>query len=140
MARLSLTVTEETIDRLRDLAAEYGLLARSGRFAGQGNISELLDAIAEGRLHVVSEDSAVFRLMNSATTALTATAELVDATILAHDQPDRSTGVTDWMDAIANYQAAMERSTAILREIGELPNQVRLPLVENDQEDEREAY
>jgi hypothetical protein len=49
MARLAATVTEETVERLRALAAQYGFIARAGRYIGEPSISELLDAIGDGR-------------------------------------------------------------------------------------------
>ena len=46
--RLNVSVEPETVGRLRQLAEELGFISRMGPAAGQGNISELLDAIAGG--------------------------------------------------------------------------------------------
>ena len=47
-ARLNVSVEPETVGRLRQLAEEFGFISRMGPTAGQGNISELLDAMAAG--------------------------------------------------------------------------------------------
>jgi len=57
MARLSLSVREETVTALRELAASMGYVARHGRTKGQGNISALLDAIQDGAVMLARMES-----------------------------------------------------------------------------------
>lgn len=50
--RLNFYLEEETVDHLRRMAAGFGMFTHSGPQVGQGNISALLEAIAEGDIEI----------------------------------------------------------------------------------------
>jgi len=77
MRKLALSVEDGTAEYLREVAARYGMIARSGRYGGQGNISQMMDAIARGRLAIVPEASVGARALEAATSAAKAAAQLM---------------------------------------------------------------
>jgi len=50
--RFTVTIQPYTIDRLREIAADFGYVSRTGNTKGLGNCSALLDAIGGGQLSV----------------------------------------------------------------------------------------
>jgi len=127
MARLSLSVREETVTALRELAASLGYVARHGRTKGQGNISALLDAIEDGAVMLATTQSPKEaaehwrrRLADAETSgdvaglrlarAAVALAEAGDALDRAEDR-NTSEGQAAWL---AYVRAMAEHSAALL--------------------------
>jgi len=50
--RLNVSVDAETIESLRAMASTFGFVSRTGKYAGEGNISLLLDNLGAGLLGV----------------------------------------------------------------------------------------
>ena len=50
--RLNVSVDAETVESLRAMACTFGFVSRVGKYAGTGNISQMLDALGAGLLGV----------------------------------------------------------------------------------------
>lgn len=55
-ARITLTISEASVSRLRALARLYGFVTTAGRMSGQGNVSGLIEAIGRGDLTILLPD------------------------------------------------------------------------------------
>ena len=51
--RISITISEAAVARLRELAEGLGYVNQTGRFTGQGSVSAMLQAVGDGRLRIV---------------------------------------------------------------------------------------
>ena len=52
LRRVTVSLSEESVDRLRAIAEEWGLVNTAGPAKGQGNISGLMEALGQGTLRV----------------------------------------------------------------------------------------
>ncbi len=57
--RITLTISHADIEALRTLASRLGFVTQGGKMVGQGNISGLVEAIAQGRYRVVPSEAQV---------------------------------------------------------------------------------
>ncbi len=130
MARLAATVTEETVERLRALAAQYGFIARAGRYIGEPSISELLDAIGDGRLAVVPSDDYMAFFAKSASKAVDASARLVRRTLLSGEGMLSEEWLARLDEEVGAYRTAMEEAARLMELFAERPRQAPLPLGE----------
>lgn len=130
MARLAATVTEETVERLRALAAQYGIIARVGRYIGEPSVSGLLDAIGDGRLAVVPSDDYMAFFAKSASKAVDASARLVRRTLLSGEGMESEEWNARFNEEVGAYRTAMEEAARLMELFAERPRQARLPLGE----------
>lgn len=56
MTKQTIEITQEELDKLREIAKQYGLIVGRGPFAKQGSIQKLAEEIARGNL-VVSQSN-----------------------------------------------------------------------------------
>lgn len=131
MARLAATVTEETVERLRALAAQYGFIARAGRYIGEPSISELLDAIGDGRLAVVPGEEEMAFLSRSAIKMIEASGRLMEnALFLTVEDMPREEWQARLDEEVELYAKAMDEASRLMAAIRERPRQAPLPLGE----------
>lgn len=131
MARLAATVTEETVERLRALAAQYGFIARAGRYIGEPSISELLDAIGDGRLAVVPGEEEMAFLSRSAMKMIEASGRLMEnALFLTVEDMPREEWQARLDEEVELYAKAMDEASRLMAAIRERPRQAPLPLGE----------
>ncbi len=52
--RMTVSLSEESIVRLRAIAEDWGLMNTAGPAKGQGNVSGLMEALGQGTLHVTA--------------------------------------------------------------------------------------
>ncbi len=130
MARLSATVTAETMARLRALAAQYGIIARVGRYIGEPSVSGLLDAIGDGRLAVLPSDDYMAFFAKSASKVVDASVRLVRRTVLSGDDMPEEAWHARFDEEVAAYKKAMDEAARLMAMLAERPRQARLPLDE----------
>lgn len=63
--RLTVSIEEDAVWRLRTIARERGLISRAGPQTGEGNISALLEEIAYGRMAVAPLKKRTLRVEES---------------------------------------------------------------------------
>jgi hypothetical protein len=130
MARLAATVTEETVERLRALAAQYGFIARAGRYIGEPSISELLDAIGDGRFAVVPGEEEMAFLSRSAIKMIEASGRLMENVFLTVEDMPREEWQARLDEEVELYAKAMDEASRLMAAIRERPRQAPLPLGE----------
>lgn len=132
MARLSATVTEETMERLRALAAQYGIIARVGRYIGEPSVSGLLDAIGDGRLAIVPSDDYVAIFAKAASKTVDASVRVVKRTLLG--PKDEDLPLEEWHarfdEELGLWAKAVDEAAQLMELLAERPRQARLPLGE----------
>ncbi len=138
MARLAATVTEETVERLRALAAQYGFIARAGRYIGEPSISELLDAIGDGRFAVVPEPSTSARMIKSAGRVVDGAGEFLRRTLEGwpHWREGEEVRVRvpeEYWEAVREYAAALESATEMVNTAEDPVLQDRLPCMSGEE-------
>ena len=108
-SHITVTISPEAITRLRELAQRWNFVTQSGRMAGQGNVSGLLEAVGMGALRIYRRPLTSQELLAMQQRRL--------AEALASPEPDDLE--IEWVRSLARYaekKAALEQKQAGLEQ------------------------